>query len=553
MTLRPPRDKVPLASTGRSGRALLGLDAARGLALGGVVAAVVVAVVVNVLAARHYRRWDWTSGKLYTLTPATLVTLRDLSDPVEIWVMLGGGDPLEQSVKQLLVSYQSETTKLDVHYIDPDRDAVALEDVRKRFRIETGRTAEGRVVTDAIMVVARGERHWYLFSSDMFEVAADEARAKPREEQAITGAIRSVLGGERVQACFTTGHGELALSDGSKDGLGHLKDVLEKDNYEPVSIDTTEPNAHEPFKGCAVVVIAAPRGPFGKEEEARLRTYLMEGGSLFLASGPINAASENGMVPPGVSEALAPFGIALTDDLVFEVDPRFAIPESRGIRFVARAKTHPVTAALAEGDETRDPPHVVVQFSRSLRHAPSDGASVAADLLTSSEKSFGVTSIAGAAEWRDVPDKTAKDDAGPLVLAMASERPKVNSAAPHGPRVVVVGTGSVLAQRNWTEPAPARGAALLTESAISWLASKPQILDVPARPSVAAGMRITEESRSDVRRYVLVFMPLASVLLGIAVGLWRRSTERTPRKRRAPAKRKRDGAETNPDVEDEGT
>ncbi|MEO6419706.1 MAG: hypothetical protein ABIP39_09885, partial [Polyangiaceae bacterium] len=91
-------------------KGIFGLDAARSLSLGGVVAAMVVAVVMNVLAARHYRRWDWTSGKLYTLTPATLTTLHDLSEPVELWVMLGGGDPLEQSIKQLLVSYQGETT-----------------------------------------------------------------------------------------------------------------------------------------------------------------------------------------------------------------------------------------------------------------------------------------------------------------------------------------------------------------------------------------------------------------------------------------------------------
>ena len=62
---------------------------------------------------------------------------------------------------------------------------------------------------------------------------------------------------------------------------------------------------------------------------------------------------------------------------------------------------------------------------------------------------------------------------------------------------------------------------------------KPEILDVPQKPEVSAGMRINEESRSEVRRYVLVFMPLAAALLGIAVALRRRSTEGTPRKKPA--------------------
>ena len=74
---------------------------------------------------------------------------------------------------------------------------------------------------------------------------------------------------------------------------------------------------------------------------------------------------------------------------------------------------------------------------------------------------------------------------------------------------------------------------MLVESAISWLAAKPQILDVPERPSVAAGIRITDESRTKVLWYVLVYMPLAVLLMAAAVWFWRRSTEREKRK---PAK-----------------
>jgi hypothetical protein len=95
--------------------------------------------------------------------------------------------------------------------------------------------------------------------------------------------------------------------------------------------------------------------------------------------------------------------------------------------------------------------------------------------------------------------------------------------------VVVVGTGSTVIRRDWEEPLPLRGAALFTESAISWLASKPVILDVQAKASVAAGIRITEESRAEVQRYVLLYMPLAAALLGIAVALRRRGTEGQPR------------------------
>src|SRR5215471_12697340 len=82
------------------------LGKGQALQLLGVVAAMFIAVVANVLAARHYTRWDWTKGHRYSLTPATLETLHDLSDTVEIWVLAGSADPLEQSIKQTLVEYQ---------------------------------------------------------------------------------------------------------------------------------------------------------------------------------------------------------------------------------------------------------------------------------------------------------------------------------------------------------------------------------------------------------------------------------------------------------------
>jgi hypothetical protein len=524
------------------------LDGGQVVSFVGVLAAGVLAVVLNVIVARHYKRWDWTQSKRYTLSAATLETLHALGEPVDLWLLMGSADPLEQSVKQTLVGYEAETDKLHVHLIDPDRDTAALEDVRKRFKIDTGRTEDGHVVTDAVMVVSRGEKHWFVGASDLVAVGSgpgEEGRAQPREEQAITLAIRNVVReGDKAKLCFTAGHGELELGDTGEEGLAFLADILQKDNYDTGAVDTSLPDAHDPFKGCSVVFIAGARGPFTKEEANRLRTYLMGGGNLYLALSPINAQTDTGMVASGLDDALSPFGIALDDDLVFETDPKAAIPESRGIRFFAQPKEHPITAGLVRDEAVpREVPRVMLNFARSLRHVTPSGAASAVDLLSSSDKAYGVVNIAGAADWTDMPDQKPADRRGPLVVAMASERPKLSPSAPHGPRVVVVGTGSAVIRRDWEEPLPLRGAALFTESAISWLASKPVILDVQAKASVAAGIRITEESRAEVQRYVLLYMPLAAALLGLAVGLRRRGTEGQPREEKRGKREKKERKE----------
>lgn len=498
------------------------------------VAAVIVAVLLNVIGARRFTRWDWTANKRYSLSEPTVQTLRGLGEgeAVQVWVLLGPADPLDQSIRQLLVAYQAETSKLEIHHVDPDRDVLALEDVKRRFKIETGRTEEGHVVADAIVVVARGAKHWFLTTSDMLQVAgSDDAKVSPREEQALTGAIRNVLAGERTRVCFTSGHGEMSPLDVGDQGTGFLKDLLEKDNYEVVAVDASAPNASEPFKGCAVAVVAGLRGTFTKDEIERLRTWLLGGGNLLLAASPITGDTATGIVPAGLERVLGPFGIALDEDLVLERDAELSFPQGGGMRFIAGAEPHPVTTGLVKSDGRREVPRVVLQLARSMHPVSESGSATATPLLTTSKESFGLTNVSGAAEWKEPPAMHPGDLAGPLTVAMASERPKLAPSAPHGPRVVVLGSASPLTRANFAEPLPARGAALLVESAISWLAAKPQVLDVPERAAVPAGIRITAESRSEIQRYVLVFMPGAALLCGLGVWFLRRASEGKPRRK----------------------
>jgi hypothetical protein len=502
---------------------------AQAIQLAGLVGAIVLAAVVNVLAARHFRRWDWTRDKRWSISPATVETLGALEQRVDLWAIAGPGDPMERSLRQMLTAYEAASPRLDVHWIDPDRDAVQLMDLQRRFGLEAGRTVEGRVATDAVVIVASGDKHWFLTTQDMFE-QADDVHVKPREERALTQAIRGVLAGDKARLCFTVGHGEIALDPGKdeREWLGALRDLLEKGNYELTSVDSTVRTAHEPFAGCNTVVVAGPRAPFAPEETNRLRTWLLQGGSGFVAVGPMDADTDTGMAPAGLDDALAPFGIALDDDLVHDLDPSVAIPDTHGEGFFASARPHPVTASLVGGVAGAHAPRAEVLLARSLRHVSPPGAPWAADLLVTSSDAYAKKSIVGASGWIDAPARDPKDMGGPFVLAMAGERPPVGAGATRGPRVVVVGSRFALAEDNWRQPRALHGMAFLVDSALSWLAARPAVVDVPDRAEVAAGIRVSEEGRTEVRRYVLLLMPLATLLIGIAVWAWRKSSEDKP-------------------------
>lgn len=504
------------------------------LQLMGVVAAMVLAVVVNVLSARHFTRWDWTSQKRWSLSPATNATLATLERRVDVWVIAGPSEPLAQSLQQLLVAYQAASSRIEVRWVDPDRDAAQLVDLQQRFGLEAGRSENGRVATDAIVVVASDDKHWFLTPQDLFE-QADDVHVRPREERALTQAIRSVLGGEKARLCFTVGHGELSVdvAGDEREGLGAVRDLLEKDNYELASVDLASAPAGEarPLAGCAVAVVAGPQAPFAPAEAGRLRTWLMEGGNLFAVVGPIDAATPTGLAPAGLDDVLSPFGIGLDDVVVHDLDEDLAVPDTHGEGFWVEARIHPVTRTLVVGGSDPRPPRVAAFFARALRHVAPPGAASAVDLLVTSAGAFAKDSIAGASAWKDAPPRESGDRQGPFVIAMAAERPRIGPSAPHGPRAVVLGSRFALAEENWRQPRPLHGTAFFVDSALSWLSARPEVVDVPDKPEVDAGMRVSEQGRAEVKRYVLVFMPLAALLLGVAVWAWRRSSESKPYER----------------------
>lgn len=98
--------------------------------------------------------------------------------------------------------------------------------------------------------------------------------------------------------------------------------------------------------------------------------------------------------------------------------------------------------------------------------------------------------------------------------------------------MVAVASSSPMMGENWTSD-DLRGTAIFIESAIAWLASAPTPIDIPKKPAMTASLRLSEESLTSIFRYVVIFIPLASVLVGVAIQLRRRSTER----RRGPEPR----------------
>ena len=497
----------------------------------GVLAAFGLAILVNVIVARSYKRWDWTSSHLYTLSEPTKKTLHDLQEPVQINVLLSSSDPLETSVRHLLDAYGAETDKLEIRYLDPDRRPAEFFAFQQKYGLGAGRTEDGRVVADAAIVAVKGDKKWVLTSNDLVDFSeADEGRARPKLEQGITIAIRNVLGGERTRVCFTKGHGELGADEPGARGLGELKYRLDRNNVDVQIVElgaTLDPKKKPPLEGCSLAIVAGPQTPFVEAESRQLGDYLQKGGALFLLVNPLADMDKKRIVPSGLEPVAALGGIEMRNDLVFEKDAAWTVPESYGQIFFGQPKPSAITEALvrAEGKAGK----LIFQLAQSLGRVPSAGVPPI-ELIATSKDAFGMTDFFAWADSPAPPEKHAGDHEGPLVLAMAAELPKQGGGV-HGPRMVVVGSASIIQGQVWQVP-QLRASAFFVDSAIAWLTAKPEIVDVPAKPAVMAGLRLTQESVSQVSAYVTLYIPLAAGLVATSVFLRRRSTE----KRREPKK-----------------
>jgi hypothetical protein len=503
---------MPLAAKGSSLRSLKAFSAV------GVLAAAALAVNANLLAARFYERWDLTSEKLYTLSQATKDTLHALSNSVEVTVLLSRGDPLLTSVRHSLSAYGAETRKLTAKYLDPEQSPAEFLAVQHRYGIVAGKAEDGRVVTDASIILAQGDRHWFITPEDMMGFDSESGSVRPKLEQALTLGIVNVLGQEKAKICFSRGHQELSLNDSGPEGLAELRDRIEKSNYEAEERDVPG-TAKAPFEGCRLLVVAGPHLPFEAADAQAMVDAVNRGMSALLLLEPILA--ESGGVRSSGLEPLAALAEAeLARSLVIETDTSARLPRGMGEVFFATPTAHEVTAGLLKGGAKIEL-RVLVSAAQGVRPTGTE----AKPLLVSSERALSVSDIQSLTDGR--LDQASAPHAK-QTLAVARELPKAKGAE-HAARLVIVGAANVAHNRNFRDSG-LYGDRILIENAVSWLAARPALVSVPEKPPHEVGLSLSEESLSEVLRYVLIYMPGSAALVGLVVVLRRRLQEKRSRK-----------------------
>jgi ABC-type uncharacterized transport system involved in gliding motility auxiliary subunit len=431
-----------------------------------VIAAVVVA---NILADRYNKSYDSTANKRYSLSDQTAKIVKGLKQDAVITYF--NRSTRFRDGKDILDQYANLSPKLQVKYVDPDKDP----ELAREYGIRSLGTA-------------------------VVQIGPKREEAKSMTEEGITGAFIRNLKSNARTVCFIAGSGEHQLDDSNREGMSKFKEVLAKDSYDTKSVDLLS-KAEVP-SDCTTLVIAGPTKTYEQPEVDAIKKYVESGGrALFMLDPPLKLGHEDIADNDALADLLQSWGVTLNKDLILDLNPLGQIAGlGPQVALVTSYASQPIVDQL-RGTATGFP------LARSLEIKNTDKTSVQ-KLFDSSSTSLATSNLSSPSINVNDP----KNKKGPLTIGAAGSynTGKENSQG----RFVVVGSSTWAANRF----IDFNGNDDLASNTVNWLASDEDLISI--RPKAPEDRRITMTGRqlSWVRATSQFALPLVVVIVG--VGVW---------------------------------
>lgn len=425
--------------------------------------------VGNVLADRYNKSYDSTSNKRYSLSDQTAKIVKGLKQDATITYFNQTKDFREG--KDLLDQYANLSHKVQVKYVDPDKDP------------ELARAAGIRNLGTAVV-----------------QIGAKHEEAKSMTEEGVTGAFIRDLKSTTRTVCFVSGSGEHQIEESDREGFSQFKDLVGKDDYQTKTVDLLQ-NAEVP-SDCTTLVVAGPTRNYEQPEVDAIKKYVENGGrAFFMLDPPLKIGRSEIADNDALTNLLQSWGVEMQKDLILDLNP---IGQIAGlgpqVALVTKYASQPIVNEM-KGTATGFP------LARSMEIKNTDKTSVE-KLFDTSSSSFATSNLSSPSV--DVRDP--KNKRGPLTIAVAGtyNTGKENSQG----RFVVVGSSGWAANRfiNFN------GNNDLALNAINWLSSDEDLISIRPKPQDDRRITMTRSQVSLVRATSQFILPLVIVVAG--VGVW---------------------------------
>lgn len=475
----------------RRHRLWIGLNTGAALLL-----ATVIALMVNYLSFRHYHRDDWSSTQLYKLSSKTIGLLESLDKPVEVTVFFQPGNVLYEDIHNLLREYQFHSTRLNIQWVDPDRDIAQTEVLAVKYQ-----------VTEPNVVVFDCEgRRMYKRADEIADIDASSGIDRIttfKGELAFSSAIQAVFQEAVPVVYFLTGHGERDITSfDRRTGFSGAARLIERDNIEvrPLLLSTEKQIPAD----CGALIVAGASQSMSKPEADLIGTWLRRSGRLMILA---DAGKSSGLEP-----LLREWGVLLRNDIV--LDPARTLT-GREV-FVTAYNRHPVTAKLGTTAAIFHLPRSVEPDYMQTRKTSEDRPLVT-QLALSSKNSWSETQL------DQVParfDEGTDDLPGPVSMAVAVEKGDATGRLDmqiRPARIIVFGDSGFVSNTGLTG-----GDGSLFMSALNWLLDREQLMAIAPRRMDDTRLKLTRNQIRILLWNTVGAIPALAAVLGAGIWLRRR-------------------------------
>src|SRR5881392_2600428 len=239
------------------------------------------AAMVNSLAFKHYKRWDFSRDQKYGLSDKTKRFLDTIKGKMRITVFFSPNTPITADVQNLLTEYQyAGKGKIDIEHVDPERNLSRAKEVFDKYKV---------VTDESLLVLDYQGRNKTVKASEMADIdqsgmaLGEGPRVSAfKGEQAITSAMMDLVEGKKNTLGYVVGHKEPPLSENST--ITILKTFIENENikFQELNLFNLDAISSE----LKTILIFGPQYDLSDRELKLLRDFWDKQGRILLLLDP---------------------------------------------------------------------------------------------------------------------------------------------------------------------------------------------------------------------------------------------------------------------------
>jgi hypothetical protein len=464
------------------------------------------AAMVNGLAIRHYKRWDFSRDQKYALSDKTKRFLSTIKSKMRVTVFFSPNVPIAGDVQSLLTEYQyAAKGKIDIENVDPERNYSRAKEMFEKYKV---------VSDESLLVLDYEGRNKTVKASEMAEIDPGNQMlgegprvAAFKGEQAITSAMIDLIEGKKNALGYVLGHKEPPL--GPESPITVLKTFIENENIKFQELNLYDVGAIP--AELKTIVIAGPQYDFSDREIKLLRDFWTKQGRILLLVDP---AAKTPKLTAFVNE----LGVKVNDDRLM-ANVRTGIEEVARVRdVVAHFLDTPITKRLADVRA----PFFGGTSSLTLEADRVRPAHIQLQPLAQAEKGYWGEVDYNSNDPAKLQFDKGRDHDAPLSIAVSiekggsgDERVQMNSS-----RMVLVSNATFIQDNAITQGQQALD---FISAGVNWLLNREQLIGIAPKVPKPLTFSLSENALSNLRWIILVVIPLVPAVIGAAVWWQRRA------------------------------